>query len=86
MFVLAVGWNRLTMYFYHKVEDSVLLDLLTIHTNRLTQILIYGESYSGEYRTCKKVLELLQEEFMSRNKTDAVLKNRSVPAYMRSAS
>lgn len=74
------------MYFYHKVDDSVLLDLLTIHTNRLTQILIYGESYSGEYRACKKVLELLQDEFMSRSKTTDTVPNRSVPSYMRTAS
>lgn len=54
------------MDFYHKADDSVLLDLLAIHTNRLTQALIYGETYKGEYNASKRIVELLQNEITAR--------------------
>ena len=54
------------MYIQRKLEDSELVDLLAIHTHRLTQIMIYGESYSGEYVTCRRTIELIQNEVISR--------------------
>lgn len=54
------------MDFYHKADDSVLLDLLAVHTNRLTQMMIYGESYKGEYNASKRIVELLQNEIATR--------------------
>ena len=73
------------MYFYHNVDDSVLLDLLAKHTNRLTQIMIYGEMYAGEYRACKKMLELLQKEITSRNGSFPA-SARSLPPYASTSS
>ena len=54
------------MYLHRTLEDSELIDLLAIHTNRLTQIMIYGESYSNEYDTCRRTIELIQNEVLSR--------------------
>jgi hypothetical protein len=56
----------LSMYQYRKLKDPELIDLLAIHTNRLTQIMIHGETYIGEYDVCKRTIELLQGEIISR--------------------
>ena len=54
------------MDFYHDADDFVLLDLLAEHTNRLTQMMIYGETYKGEYNASKCTVELLQNELITR--------------------
>ena len=54
------------MDFYQKADDSALLDLLAVHTNRLTQIMIYGETHQGEYIVSKRIVELLQNEIVTR--------------------
>jgi len=54
------------MYLHRKLENRELIDLLVIHTNRLTQIMIYGETYFGEYEICKRTIELVQSEILSR--------------------
>jgi len=54
------------MYLHRKLEDSELIDLLATHTNRLTQIMISGESYLREYETCRRTIELIQNEVLSR--------------------
>ena len=54
------------MDFYRKADDFVLLDLLAEHTNRLTQMMIYGESFKGEYSAAKHTVELLQDEIITR--------------------
>ena len=54
------------MYLHRKLENPELIDLLVIHTNRLTQIMIYGETYVGEYEICKRTIELVQQEIISR--------------------
>ena len=54
------------MYLQRKLEDAELIDLVAIHTNRLTQIMIYGESYPGEYDTCRRTVEFIQNEILSR--------------------
>lgn len=50
------------MYLNRKLEDPDLLDLLAIHTNRLTQMMVYGENYKGEYENCRRTIETLQNE------------------------
>ena len=55
------------MYYYEKVRQSVLIDLLAMHTNRLTQIMINGESYPGEYDSRKLTIELIQKEIRYKN-------------------
>jgi len=54
------------MYLHRKLENSELIDLLVIHTNRFTQIMIHGETYAGEYKVCKRTIELIQAELFSR--------------------
>ena len=55
------------MYYYQKVDDTVLVDLLALHTTQLTNIKISGETYKGEYSSCKMATELLQVEFIYRH-------------------
>ena len=54
------------MHLHRKLDDSELIDLIAIHTNRLTQIMIYGETYPGEYDACRRTIELIQNEVLSR--------------------
>lgn len=54
------------MYLHRKLENSELIDLLAIHTNRLTQIMIFGESYNGEYDVCRRTIELIQNDILER--------------------
>ena len=54
------------MHLHRKLEDSELIDLIAIHTNRLTQIMIYGETYTGEYDACRRTIELIQNEVLLR--------------------
>jgi hypothetical protein len=54
------------MQLHQTLENRELVDLLVIHTNRLTQIMIYGETYVGEYEICKRTIELVQQEIISR--------------------
>lgn len=54
------------MYLHRKLESPELVDLLVIHTNRFIQIMIYGETYGGEYNVCKRTIELIQDEIFSR--------------------
>ena len=58
--------ERPSMYLHRKLDNPELIDLLVIHTNRLTQIMIYGETYVGEYEICKRTIELVQQEIISR--------------------
>ena len=59
-------FEDILMYLHRKIEDAELIDLLAIHTNRLTQMMIYGETYIGEYETCRSTIELIQNEILSR--------------------
>ena len=54
------------MHLHRNLEDSELIDLLAAHTNRLTQIMISGEIYNGEYDTCRQTIELIQNEILAR--------------------
>jgi hypothetical protein len=54
------------MYLNRKLEDPDLIDLLAVHTNRLTQMMIYGENYKGEYDTRRRIIEALQNEIQFR--------------------
>ena len=54
------------MHLHPKLEDPELIDLLAIHTNRFTQMMIYGETYIGEYDICRRTIELIQNEIHSR--------------------
>ena len=55
-----------SMYLHRKLETEELIDLLAMHTNRITQLMIYSETYFGEYEVCKRTIELIQNEIFSR--------------------
>jgi hypothetical protein len=65
MFAKALVKN-FSMYLHRKLESRELMDLLVIHTNRFIQIMIHGETYVGEYKVCKRTIELIQDEIFSR--------------------
>lgn len=54
------------MYLHRKLEFPELLELLVIHTNRFSRMMIYGEKYSGEYEICKRTIETIQNEIIAR--------------------
>ena len=54
------------MYLQRKLDDAELIDLLASHTNRLTQIMTWGETYEGEYDTCRRTIEFIQNEILQR--------------------
>lgn len=56
------------MYLHRKSDNSELIDLLATHTNRLTQMMLYGETYNGEYDACRRTIELLQNEVLARKR------------------
>ena len=55
------------MYLHRKLEYPELIDLLVIHTNRFIRIMIYGETYNGEYNICKRTIETIQSEIIARH-------------------
>jgi hypothetical protein len=56
----------MNMYLHRSLGDRELIDLLALHTNRLSQIKLYGERYYGEYDTCMRTIEVIQTEINSR--------------------
>ena len=54
--------------FYGKVYRSVLFDLLKIYTRKFIKILLRGEQYAGEYKSCKDSLEMIQKQLLWKEK------------------
>ena len=65
---------------HRKLDKRELVDLLAIHTNRYIQIMIHGETYTGEYEVCKRTIELIQNEILSRHPFN------STPAFIHEGS
>ena len=66
MFVKIILKRVMNMYLHRSLGDQELIDLLALHTNRLSQIKMYGERFRGEYDTCMRTIEVIQEEINSR--------------------
>ena len=64
--VCPAYFEDIYMHLRRKLEDPELIDLLALHTNRFTHMMIYGETYRGEYNTCRRTIELIQNEILSR--------------------
>jgi hypothetical protein len=58
--------------FYEKVYRSVLFDLLTIYTRKFIKILLRGEQYTGEYKSCKESLEMIQKQLLWEEKRSRI--------------
>jgi hypothetical protein len=52
------------MTFYELIYRPALLDLLTTYTRKFIKILLKGEQYPGEYKTCKDSLEMIQKQLL----------------------
>ena len=50
--------------FYDKIYKSVLFDRLTEQTRQFIKVLLRGERYPGEYKTCKDSLESIQKQLL----------------------
>lgn len=50
--------------FYEKIYKSVLIDRLTEQTRKFIKVLLRGERYPGEYKTCKNSLERIQKQLL----------------------
>ena len=66
VFVIFFCEEILQMYLHRKLRSPELIDLLVIHTKRFTRIIMHGETYVGEYEVCKRTIELIQAEILSR--------------------
>ena len=58
--------------FYGKIYRSVLFDLLKIHTRKFIKILLRGEQYAGEYKSCKDSLEMIQKQLLWEEKRSRI--------------
>jgi hypothetical protein len=50
--------------FYAKNYKSVLFDQFTEQTRKFIKLLLRGEQYPGEIKSCKKTLEMIQKQLM----------------------
>ena len=50
--------------FYEKIYKSVLFDQFTEQTRKFIKILLKGEKYPGEYKSCKDSLEMIQKQLL----------------------
>ena len=50
--------------FYEKIYKSVLVDRFTQQTRKFIKVLLRGERYPGEYKTCKDLLEAIQKQLL----------------------
>ena len=50
--------------FYGKIYRSVLFDLLKTRTRKFIKILLRGEQYAGQYKSCKDSLEMIQKQLL----------------------
>ena len=50
--------------FYEKIYKSVLFDQFTEQTRKFIKILLKGERYPGEYKSCKDSLEMIQKQLL----------------------
>lgn len=50
--------------FYDKIYRSALFDQFTEQTRKFIKILLKGERYPGEYKTCKESLEMIQKQLL----------------------
>jgi len=48
--------------FYGKIYRSVLFELLRDYTRKFIKILLNGEQFPGEYKSCKDSLEMIQKQ------------------------
>ena len=50
--------------FYEKIYKSVLFDQFTEQTRKFIKVLLKGERYPGEYKSCKDSLEMIQKQLL----------------------
>ncbi len=50
--------------FYEKIYRSILFDQFTEQTRKFIKILLRGEQYPGEYKSCKDSLEMIQKQLL----------------------
>ena len=58
--------------FYGNIYRSVLFDLLTIYTRKFIKILLRGEQYDGEYKSCKDSLGMIQKQLLLEEKRSRI--------------
>ena len=50
--------------FYENIYKSVLFDQFTEQTRKFIKVLLKGERYPGEYKSCKDSLEMIQKQLL----------------------
>lgn len=72
------GQNRCLM-FYNAIYKSVLFDQFTKQTRKFIRVLLRGEKYPGEYKSCKDSLEMIQKQLLWEEKRSGCNVSVSAP-------
>ena len=54
--------------FYNTIYKSALFEQFTKQTRQFIKVLLRGEKYPGEYKSCKNTLEMIQKQLMLEEK------------------
>lgn len=54
--------------FYEKIYKSALFEQFTAQTRQFIKVLLRGEQFPGEYKTCKDALEIIQKQLLMEEK------------------
>jgi len=54
--------------FYEKIYKSVLFEQFTEQTRKFIKVLLRGEQFPGEYKSCKDTLEMIQKQLLLEEK------------------
>ena len=56
--------EEMIFMFYEKIYKSVLFERFTEQTRKFIKVLLRGEKYPGEYKSCKDALERVQKQLL----------------------
>ena len=54
--------------FYEAIYKSVLFEQFTKQTRKFIKVLLRGEQFPGEYKSCKDTLEMIQKQLLMEEK------------------
>lgn len=54
--------------FYEKIYKSALFEQFTEQTRQFIKVLLRGEQFPGEYKSCKDSLEMIQKQLLMEEK------------------
>ena len=65
--------------FYNTIYKSALFEQFTKQTRQFIKVLLRGEKYPGEYKSCKNTLEMIQKQLLLEEKRSGYNVSVSAP-------